>query len=238
MDSLSKTLAGIAIVCFGILGADTLSTFMKVLNYPQQVQAIDNLPAFEEPSPEDMRDKTKNEALVSIEVNGRFQCSATVISNRYVLTAAHCLVEGSSRSLIKRSIKIISLSGESVEAKAAAVNLRADYGLITGDFTGFNKFPIDTDPAHDVLITDPMAQLLLCGFPWGATRVCYGTQSPVQKYYEFLAVAGQLYPGMSGGPVINRNTNMIVAVNSAVTNGAVIVAPIIGLFETLGVEVK
>jgi Trypsin-like peptidase domain len=235
MDTLSKFLLGVAIVCFGLVGADLTTGMVRSLNTTEQVQKISNLPEFEVSTD---TDDTKLNPLVRLEIDGEFHCSGTVISDKYVLTAAHCLTQGANRKLRSGVIKIVSTTGEAVDSQAAAINLRADYGLITGDFSIFQKAEIDTDPAHDIMVTEYETPLLLCGFPWGAASVCYGTGSPVSKYVEGFAVVGQLYPGMSGGPVVNTRTGAVVGVNSAITVGAVIIMPIIGLFETLGVKVK
>jgi hypothetical protein len=41
---------------------------------------------------------------------------------------------------------------------------------------------------------------------------------------------------MSGGPVIDAGTGLVVAVNSAVGQNYIVVSPLIGLFNSLGIR--
>jgi hypothetical protein len=80
--------------------------------------------------------------------------------------------------------------------------------------------------------------ILTCGYPWGAEGICYPTGNQIYMYYAQFQMNGKMFPGMSGGPVMDVGNNAIIAVNTAVTGGGpIIVSPLIGLFETLGVEV-
>lgn len=202
----------------------------------------DNLPVFHQ-----HQDLTKNtySPLVRLEKKRKskkddFFCSAVIISDDYAVTAAHCLMNDSTFSpgLISEPFNVRSIANEDgsesvVAAKAAALNNRADYGLITGDFKKFTKLLLMNSPMS---IAQLSPALYTCGFPWGASDVCYLTQ-PVGTYFGLLEMRGILFPGMSGGPVLDATADGVFAVNSAVGDGYIIVAPLVGLFETLGVEV-
>lgn len=163
------------------------------------------------------------------DVNGKFFCSGTVIADNMVLTAGHCL---NDKPLLVESID--NVKGEILVAQALPImiNQRADYGLITGNFTGFSKLKIETNPYKDLLYHQ--STLVACGFPWGSTPVCYPIRGDLKKTFDGFTADGQLYPGMSGGPVIDTKTGTVVAVNSAVFEGGIVVMPLIGLFESLG----
>jgi hypothetical protein len=51
-----------------------------------------------------------------------------------------------------------------------------------------------------------------------------------------IAGRGFLIPGMSGGPVIDVKHGTVLAVNSAATNGFVLVAPVMGILGSFGIE--
>jgi hypothetical protein len=56
-------------------------------------------------------------------------------------------------------------------------------------------------------------------------------------HYGFLMGAqGFLFPGMSGGPVIDMYTGRVIALNSAVSEHMVLLAPIFGIMTILGLR--
>lgn len=179
-------------------------------------------------------------------------CSGSVIDNNYIVTAAHCLVDGDGK-LNTASLKVRTDSGEliDVRAKAAAANTRVDVGLVLGDFKTFQFIPIDYKQMVDFRAPNQKETLLrafqgqpaepdsteltACGYPEAqATLTCI----PIHwvQYYNFQLIGhGQLFPGMSGGPVFANTPEgvLLVAVNTAITfeggSNIVILSPVLGL---------
>ena len=213
---------------------------------PDLIYKIDDRPAFKE-----QQDYGPRQFMFLVRLHnskGKFFCSGTVISDDYVLTAAHCLMRGAIiPKMMSEDLQVIGTANGpatatvdsvvtiTVSAKAAALNNRADYALVKGDFREFQKARILTSPLMFNELRGPGA---VCGYPWGATSVCYQFAGGLQTFYEKFMVQGRMYPGMSGGPVVDRGGgNAVFAVNSAVSEGFIIISPLIGLFETLEIEV-
>jgi hypothetical protein len=222
---------------FSLVGAVTTLLVNKALT-PSMIQKVENMPIFEVPQVPN-KGETKAPIIRLEDPETGFFCSGTVISNDLVLTAAHCLIKNNilkgQIGMRKDTFHVVSSDQErlTVEVTAAALNQRSDLGLVKGDFSQFRKADIVLTPTEAVQIS-PM--LMACGFPWGASGICY----PIGKlsvYYEYFTTQGLLYPGMSGGPVIDRLTNRVIAVNSAVGQGYIVIAGLTGLFEQLGVKV-
>lgn len=163
-------------------------------------------------------------------VDNMFFCSAVVISNTQAVSAAHCFMHLPANEFIVESIanenKKVLVAG----ANVVAYNGRADTALIGGDFSEFDQFQIDTNPESDILVND--YNLVTCGFPYGGNLVCYKFSGPY-KMVDGIAGAGQMYAGMSGGPVIDLKSGKVLAVNHAVSQGFVVIAPLVSFFQSL-----
>lgn len=169
--------------------------------------------------------------------SGRFFCSGVVISDGMILTAAHCVVrEGLfGDGYVLPQVEIRTENGRSIGVIATTVgaNPRQDVAILGGDFSMFDKRDVETRPEaleksflHSKTIT-------ACGYPEGGRLACTTVTHVTHMNFGFSA-DGFLYPGMSGGPVIDQETGKVIAVNTAVMDSRIYVSPTIELYSQLG----
>lgn len=173
--------------------------------------------------------------IVRLESEGRGFCSGSVISDTEVLTAAHCISQATPTGFVLAenfTVRSIEVNGHYMVAtsKVKSFNGRQDVAIVYGDFRRFSKLKLETNPDKDILANN--YNLASCGFPYGGQLVCYTINNP-EKMIDVISFTGQMYAGMSGGPVLDLKTNTIYAVNHAVTQGYVLAAPIVNLFDSL-----
>lgn len=177
-----------------------------------------------------------NNALHSIvrlhdKSTGRFFCSGLVVSSTVIITAAHCVV-GRPGDVATVSVQATKDSTIGVDATVLAYNERADLATLKGDFRVFSSRAIETDPTRINDIAFSNKKIVACGFAWGGDLVC----SPViARARCFFSICGQgfLYPGMSGGPVIDLETGKAIALNTAVSQDSVVLSPYVNIFDIL-----
>ena len=160
---------------------------------------------------------------------GAFFCSGTVISTNYVVTAGHCLKRFSKTA---EQIDVRVHDGTKLAAWGTAVfrDERSDLGLVMGDFAAFNAMKYDIHPQYiiETMLAGNEHPVIMCGFPYGGKGYCIALNDRSTYYFQF-AGSGVLYPGMSGGPVIDYLTGTLIGVNSAMSGPAAIISPIVEL---------
>lgn len=172
------------------------------------------------------------------DISGRFFCSAVVVSDTIAITAAHCIqrpVGFFQMALSQEPIRVYLDDGlpSFVYAFPLAANGRADVGVIQGDFRNFKKSEIETDAVK--VYEAFTSKVTACGFPWGGKLTCFDMEKLGKFYFSYTAKDGSLYPGMSGGPVFNSD-GKVVGINSAVSESANILAPIVEIEEMLNIK--
>jgi hypothetical protein len=184
-----------------------------------------------------------NDPTIRLLYKGDFRCTAAVVDAAYAVTAAHCVVNGSGLGLESGMSVTDITSTHYGDVKVVGLVHRLDYALIYGDFSNFRKFRIK----HKKLELNTMqSQLAIrnvaypeeyqaCGYPMGArTKNCV-TFVPLASWGFQVIGTGQLFPGMSGGPVTD-SSGALVGVNSAVYADKSIISPVVGIFSAFGVE--
>ena len=163
--------------------------------------------------------------------SGRFTCSGFVVGKTTLITAAHCIPP-------ELLLEVRAADGKRTGIVAMAVggNARADLAIMRGRFKRFAPLQYSYDPKVVLNnIESNSKKLLACGFPYGGKLLC--TPVTNRHMYAFhIAANGYLYPGMSGGPVIDEATNTVIALNSAVTENVILIAPLIEIYSACDVK--
>lgn len=184
-------------------------------------------------------------SIVRLYMGPSFFCSGTVISPTMILTAGHCaaatvvpnLDPKAKAPYVLTPIIVKTQAGEIVDANAMAWagDPRTDQGLVSGNFSKVTPAPLVIDPGANIKSWLGAHKLISCGFPFGGKIYCAEITGVTPMNFQFQG-SSHLYPGMSGGPVFDASTGMIIGVNSAVLDAESLFAPSIEIFKNLGVE--
>lgn len=174
-------------------------------------------------------------AIVRLHIaeDGRFFCSGTVISDHLILTANHCIQEAPEGYSI--SVRGSDRKNVGVYAKVKSRHPMPDYALLSGNFKRFQHATIQTNAATiNEVFLNKQSKLVTCGFPYGGDLQC-DVITDVHRYVFYFSAQAYLYPGMSGGPVFDLDTNTIIAINQAVSEREAIFSPLVSLWDCLRV---
>lgn len=175
----------------------------------------------------------KYEAIVQLKKDYKM-CSAVVIDDNYILTAAHCVSDWPKH--YDGPIEIFDRHGVQTDSYVHVVGFYPDYdvALLRGDLTEFDSLEID---AYEGPKFGNLYQT--CGFPSLQNKLTCTNYVPTQNFYFLLSGSGFIIRGMSGGPVVDPVSRKVIGVNSAVYGNQVLVAPtlgILGIFKIEGVQ--
>lgn len=176
----------------------------------------------------------KHSALIRLSRDGYFFCSGVVIDGTYALTATHCLTS-TLGFMEKEDVEIDNDIGMNtgVMAKPVAIDKLRDIALIKGNFVDFQSVPVDFSGSTQQAFG---GYLLSCGFPSGGQRYCSLLIADGNYNFQVTAHGGIIYKGMSGGPIVDLKSKMVMGVNSAVNGEKIIIAPVVGAAEIFGIE--
>lgn len=163
--------------------------------------------------------------------DGSFVCTAFVIDDTTAVTAQHCM-----GGFYENQVILLNNEAETY-GQFFAANGRSDIAMISGNFKAFKKYTVETDPEKDALVNKNKMNLVACGYPYGGKGVCY-QMTELDKGIDMIKGTGQMYAGMSGGPVVDLNSGKVVGVNHAVGVGYVVIAPTVNMFDSMRIIVN
>lgn len=165
--------------------------------------------------------------------DGYFFCTGTVIDAKYIMTAAHCLEDAGV--MTTGTIYIYDMYSNPVGgvAKAVGVDFLRDVGFLMGNFADFEPAKVDFTGQY---IKKGM-MMKSCGFPAGQYNIyCTELKLVGNIYFKMQTTGAPIFKGCSGGPVIDEASGYIIGVNSAVGDNMVVVGPVVGVLEELGLR--
>jgi hypothetical protein len=111
-----------------------------------------------------------------------------------------------------------------VIAHVIYVTTQLDTAMLRGDFSQFEPKPYIQTINKLMDLQKPGKEFLSCGYPLGGILQCTKTIY-IQRDNFSIRVHGLLLPGMSGGPTMDSDGN-VIAINNAVDGTDSIVTPI------------
>lgn len=171
-------------------------------------------------------DAMRYEAIVKLynRETGRFFCSGTVIGANYILTADHCVDKMKKN---RPTIEVRAIGEKTITAVGYVSSFEghSDVALVYGNFSKFNSLSFENEPSADInaIYTH---RLVTCGFAYGGDLLCTPFTA---RWPSFFSVGGQgmMFPGMSGGPVLDLDTGKVVGTNYAMGDNVALITPLV-----------
>lgn len=166
--------------------------------------------------------------------SGRTYCSGTVVNDKFIITAAHCV-------LAPNPFGFVMLNPEHIEIRQAdntpigtygvaiTANVSMDQAVLYGNFQKLPKRKyISNFKTLDDIRLNPGQELKACGYPLGGNFECSNIKVEDMYIFMWQTTGGWLIPGMSGGPVMLKD-GTVVAVNVAATIDRRLVSPTLNI---------
>lgn len=162
------------------------------LNSEQKYNPIIRLHVFLKETPKSSEDNAS--ILLTKEQEG--YCSAFVVDATHAFTAAHC----TPGLIVNKSTATDTTGSIEVPITNYNSNFRADFSILIGDFSKFNALIT----AYTVPLAIDLAgqNIAMCGYAGGAAEMVCTQGKLLSPLNSQILAAGELYPGMSGGPVL------------------------------------
>lgn len=222
------------ILSFSIVFTITLSIFFLIESCTTTALMIQSTPNLTPYNSIKTNGNNTHPAIIRL-INSEdlFFCTGFVIDGIYAMTAAHCVIN-TSGIMSKEQIHIYdSYRNATGLAIPVAINKYLDIAFIQGNFENYKPLPVDFVGKHS---KRGMA-ILSCGFPAGMFDMYCAELIHVGNYnFEYKTRGGPIYKGMSGGPAIEATSGEVVGINSGVDINSVIIAPVIGALESVGLK--
>lgn len=151
-------------------------------------------------------------------------CTGSVVSDELIITAYHCI----DTFLAYRQPVFITDENKTVlvQTSIVKINKSLDLAVLKGDFRLFDKLKLKK--VQDGIF-DSKKTYVNYGYAYGGQLLSYNFK-PIGKYYFSVKGEGHVFHCMSGGPVIDIETNELVGVNYVGhQEGYVLVNPIVNL---------
>lgn len=164
---------------------------------------------------------------------GEGYCSGVVVDATHAFTAAHC----TPGLITDKTFATDETETSHVNITDYHANTRGDYAVLIGDFSKFNALLVETRrPVVVSLIKQPVSP---CGYPMGQKDLVCTEAVVLSPMDSSMVAVGEMYPGMSGGPVVVRVPVLglvVVAVNTGTWGqegglppSTLILSPLIGI---------
>lgn len=162
------------------------------------------------------------DGVAKLESNQGF-CSAFLVSQNHLITAAHCLDYMDEGDYLK-----VSFQGESQTYQAKILYIARDYRSsveeekIKNDYAVLELEDKSFESYYELETTDNTVKLtddvIVAGYPGGVTfSAAKGSITGLswRNYNETLQIMAGAWPGSSGGPVFDKKTNKVIGILNA-----------------------